>query len=107
MVPRGAVGAQTRSSSQPSRSPETGWKSSASLARGRDTASSPLGTARRLDACDELRLARREIRDTEDVGVGAELLDHLDVGGDAVAREVESLGADPDHHVGVPQAAAA
>ena len=47
-------------------------------------------------ARDELRLLAADLGDAEDVRVGAELLDDLDLGGDPVRRELERLGPQAD-----------
>src|SRR3954467_8375271 len=57
-----------------------------------------LGRDTRLDTRDELPDVGRR----EHVAVRADLLDDLDLGRDAVAREVERLGPQADHDVTPP-----
>ncbi len=64
--------------------------------RAQRDALAAVGCVAGLGPRDEPRLAGRELREAERVDVGAELLQHLDPAGDAVAAELEGLGAQAD-----------
>src|SRR5213078_155744 len=55
-----------------------------------------------LGAGDELDRLAADLGDAEDVGVRADLLDELDLGGDAGRSELEGLGAETEDEARAP-----